>query len=88
MRCRFKVVIATTSKPPIRVMIASDVLFDEFYNPNLESNQLILTEGRAFDGVMIDRLLGAGGLAAVQHVLHEQRSGSVYLQRLYPHHVV
>lgn len=48
MRCRFKVVIATTSKPPIRVMIASDVLFDEFYNPNLESNQLILTEGRAF----------------------------------------
>lgn len=45
MRRRFKVTIATSTAPPIKVQIAGGVLFDEFYNPNLESNQLVLTDG-------------------------------------------
>ena len=38
--------ITTSTSPPIKARIASGMLFDEFYNPNSESNEVVLTDGR------------------------------------------
>lgn len=68
--------IATSTSPPIKAQIASGVLFDEFYNPNTESNEVVLTNGRA--GCLVKgitwRLLEAGDFAPFQHLLHQLRS--------------
>ena len=63
--------ITTSTSPPIKAQIAGGVLFDEFYNPNTQSNEVVLVDGRAIWEGITRRLLEAGDFAAFQHLLHQ-----------------
>lgn len=63
--------ITTSTSPPIKAQIVSGALFDEFYNPNAESNEVVLMNGRAIWERITRRLLEAGDFAAFQHLLHQ-----------------
>ena len=64
----------TSTSPPIKAQIVSGVLFDEFYNPNAESNEVILMNSRRILERITWRLLEAGDFAPIQHLLHQFRS--------------